>query len=155
MGLQISLAPSDLPLIPPLRSPCSVWWLAASICIYIGQDLQSFSGNSCQQGISGINNSVWIWWLHMGWIPRWGSFWMAFSSVSAPLFVLVFPLDRCFLILMLSKLCELCNAFSGSITISWFLLKEYNRKCECMYIYDIKLWIKTYTSLLVVEINGT
>ena len=30
----------------------------------------------------------------MGWIPRWGSLWMAFSSVSAPHFVLAFPLDR-------------------------------------------------------------
>ena len=30
----------------------------------------------------------------MGWIPRWGSLWMAFPSVSAPLFVPVFPLDR-------------------------------------------------------------
>ena len=30
----------------------------------------------------------------MGWNPRLGSFWMAFSSVSAPLFVPVFLLDR-------------------------------------------------------------
>jgi hypothetical protein len=28
------------------------------------------------------------------WIPRWGSLWMAFPSVFAPLFVPVFPLDR-------------------------------------------------------------
>jgi hypothetical protein len=32
-------APSVLPLTPPLGSLCSVWWLAASICICIGQDL--------------------------------------------------------------------------------------------------------------------
>jgi len=30
----------------------------------------------------------------MGWIPRWGSLWMAFPSVSAPHSVPVFPLDR-------------------------------------------------------------
>jgi len=36
-------------------------------------------------------NSDWVWWLHMGWIPRWGSLWMTFSSVSAPLFIPVFP----------------------------------------------------------------
>jgi len=30
----------------------------------------------------------------MGWIPRWGSLWMALPWVSAPHFVLVFPLDR-------------------------------------------------------------
>ena len=27
----------------------------------------------------------------MGWIPRWGSLWMAFPSVSAPHFVSIFP----------------------------------------------------------------
>jgi hypothetical protein len=46
---------------------------------------------SCQQALVGIHNSVWVWWLHMGWIPRWGSLWMAFPSVSAPHFVSVFP----------------------------------------------------------------
>ena len=49
---------------------------------------------SCQQALLGIHNSVWVWWLFMGWIPRWGSFWMAFPSVSAPQFVPAFPLDR-------------------------------------------------------------
>ena len=28
--------------------------------------------------VVGISNSVWVWWLFMGWIPRWGSLWMAF-----------------------------------------------------------------------------
>jgi hypothetical protein len=28
---------------------------------------------SCQQALVGILNSVWVWWLFMGWIPRWGS----------------------------------------------------------------------------------
>jgi hypothetical protein len=27
---------------------------------------------SCQQNLAGICNSVWAWWLYMGWIPRWG-----------------------------------------------------------------------------------
>ena len=35
---------------------------------------------SCQQNLSGICNSVWVWWLYMGWIPRWGSLWMVFPS---------------------------------------------------------------------------
>jgi hypothetical protein len=30
---------------------------------------------SCQQNLVGICNSVWVWWLFMGWIPRWGSLW--------------------------------------------------------------------------------
>jgi hypothetical protein len=29
----------------------------------------------------------------MGWIPRWGSLWMSFPSVSAPVFVPAFPFD--------------------------------------------------------------
>jgi hypothetical protein len=31
----------------------------------------------------------------MGWIPRLGSLWMTFPSVSAPHFAPIFPLDRC------------------------------------------------------------
>jgi hypothetical protein len=27
----------------------------------------------CQQNLSGICNSVWVWWLYMVWIPRWVS----------------------------------------------------------------------------------
>jgi hypothetical protein len=46
---------------------------------------------SCQQNLSGINNSVWVWWLFMGWIPGWGSLWMILPSVSAPNIVSVTP----------------------------------------------------------------
>jgi hypothetical protein len=38
---------------------------------------------SCQENLSGICNSVWVWCLYMGWIPRWGSVWMVLPSVSA------------------------------------------------------------------------
>jgi hypothetical protein len=38
---------------------------------------------SCQQELFGISNSVWVWFLEMGWIARW----MAFPLVSPPLFV--------------------------------------------------------------------
>jgi hypothetical protein len=31
---------------------------------------------SLQQNLSGICNSVWVWWLIMGWIPKWGSLWI-------------------------------------------------------------------------------
>ena len=46
---------------------------------------------SCQQALVGIHNRVWVWSLFMGWIPRWGSFWMVIPSVSAPHFVSVTP----------------------------------------------------------------
>jgi hypothetical protein len=47
-----------------------------------------------EQVLFGINNAVWVLCLQIGWIPRWGSLWMAFPSVSAPFSVPAFPLDR-------------------------------------------------------------
>jgi hypothetical protein len=46
---------------------------------------------SCEQNLSGICNSIWVWWLYMRWIPRWGSLWMVLPSVSALNFVSVTP----------------------------------------------------------------
>jgi hypothetical protein len=46
---------------------------------------------SCQQNLAGICNSVWVWWLFMGWIPGWDSLWMVLPSVSALNFVSVTP----------------------------------------------------------------
>jgi hypothetical protein len=46
---------------------------------------------SCQQALVGICHSVWVWWLFMGWIAKWGGLWMAVPSVSAPNFVSVTP----------------------------------------------------------------
>jgi hypothetical protein len=47
-----------------------------------------------QPTLLGTHNSVWVWCLDVWWIPRLGSVWMVFSSVSASLFVPVFPLHR-------------------------------------------------------------
>jgi hypothetical protein len=44
----------------------------------------------CQQPLLDIHNSVCVLWLYMGWIPRWGSLWMALPSVSTPHFVPIF-----------------------------------------------------------------
>ena len=46
---------------------------------------------SCQQNLAGICNSVWVRWLIMGWISRWGSLWMVHPFVSALNFVSVTP----------------------------------------------------------------
>jgi hypothetical protein len=88
-------ATSVLPLTPTLGSLCSDWWLAARIWSGFSRASQE-TGVSvfCKQALLGISNTVWIWCLHVGWIPRWDSLWMVFPSVSAPLFVPVFPLDR-------------------------------------------------------------
>jgi hypothetical protein len=57
--------------------------------------------SSYQLALVGIVHSVWVWWLFMGWIPRWGSLWMVISPVSAPNFFsvtsfmgILFPLLR-------------------------------------------------------------
>jgi hypothetical protein len=46
---------------------------------------------SLQQNLSGICNSVWVWWLIMGWIPGWGSLWIVHPFFLAPNFVSVTP----------------------------------------------------------------
>ena len=56
---------------------------------------------SCKQSLSGICNSVWVWWLYMGLNPRWGSLWMFFPSILdlnnvsvTPSMVILFPILR-------------------------------------------------------------
>ena len=65
---------------------CSVQRLAESIllcnCQALAQPLKIQA--PCLQAFVGIHNSFWVWWLYMGWIPRWGHLWMVFPSVSAP-----------------------------------------------------------------------
>ena len=61
--------------------------MAVSIHLYLlgsGRVSQgkAISG-SCQQALVGICLSVWVWWLFMEWIPKWGSLWMVIASVSA------------------------------------------------------------------------
>jgi hypothetical protein len=40
----------------------------------------------CQQNRVGICNSVWVWWLFMGWIPGWGS--LGWSFLQSQLWTL-------------------------------------------------------------------
>ena len=67
---------------------------------------------SLQQNFAGICNSVWVWWLIMGWIPRWGSQWIVQSFVLAPNFVSVIPsMGVLFPILRRGKVSTLCSSF--------------------------------------------
>jgi hypothetical protein len=34
---------------------------------------ETATSGSLQQNLAGICNSVWVWWLIMGWIPGWGT----------------------------------------------------------------------------------
>jgi hypothetical protein len=43
------------------------------------------------QNLAGICNSVWVWWLIMGWIPKWGSLWIVHPFFLTPNFVFVTP----------------------------------------------------------------
>jgi uncharacterized membrane protein len=51
---------------------------------------------SLQQNLAGICNSIWVWWLIMGWIPGWGSpFNLAPNIVSVtPFMGILFPILR-------------------------------------------------------------
>ena len=99
MGLQTPSAPSVLPLTPPLGSPCSVRFLTVSIHVCIGQDLteplrrqlyqapvrKHFLASAIVSGFCGCIGDE---------SPVGVVFRVAFPSVSAPLFVPVYPLDR-------------------------------------------------------------
>ena len=67
---------------------------------------------SCQQNLVGICSSVWVWWLFIRWIPRWGSLWMVLPSVSALNFVSVTPsMGILFSILRRNKVSTLWSSF--------------------------------------------
>jgi hypothetical protein len=56
--------------------------------------------------------NVWVWWLFMGWIPKWGSLWMAIPSGSALNFVSVtLPMGILFPILRRDELSALWSSF--------------------------------------------
>jgi hypothetical protein len=76
----------------PMLSPMVGWDHPPVYLSGTGSTSQEIAiSSSCQQALVGIHNSVWIWWLYMGWISKWGSLWMVFPSVSAPHFVSVSP----------------------------------------------------------------
>ena len=71
-------APSLLPLIAPLVIPvlnpmvgCKHLYLYWSGFCRASQE--TAESGSCQQALLGISNCVWVWCLHVEWIPSWGS----------------------------------------------------------------------------------
>ena len=71
----------------------------------------------CQQELVGIHNSVGVWWLYMRWIPRWGSLWMAYNSVSAPYHTFV-SMGILFPLLRRAKVFTLWSSF---LSFKWFV----------------------------------
>jgi hypothetical protein len=87
MALQTPSAPSVLPLTPLLGSSCSVQWLDASILKSISKVLvEPLKKQLYQAPASKVFLALATAW--------WDNLWMTFPSVSAPLFVPIFPLDR-------------------------------------------------------------
>jgi len=88
--LQTPSASSVLPLTlslvspTPMLSPMVGW---EYLHLYWSGSSKASQGTaipgSCQHALLGISNSDPVWWLHMGWIPRWGSLWMAFPSLCS------------------------------------------------------------------------
>jgi hypothetical protein len=67
----------------------------------IGRVPQETAISAPSASLVGICNSIWVWWLFMGWIPRPGKLWMITPSVPAPNFIsitlymgVLFPLLR-------------------------------------------------------------
>ena len=81
---------------------------------------------SCRLALVGICNSVSVWYLHMGWIPRWDNLWMAVPSVSAPHFVSVSP--------PVSILFPHLRKTEASTLV--FLLHELHVVCELYLVYS-------------------
>jgi hypothetical protein len=78
---------------------------------------------SCQQALVAICNSVWVWWLYMEWIPRWGSLWMVILSVSATHFVSVTPyIGILFPLLRRIKVSTLWSSFLSFMCFANFIL---------------------------------
>jgi hypothetical protein len=67
---------------------------------------------SHQQALPGIRNSVQVWQLCIVWIPRWGSLWMAYPSVSGLHFVSIYPpVSILFSLLRSTETSTLCSSF--------------------------------------------
>ena len=86
----------------------------------------------CQHALVGICHSVWVWWLFMGRIPKWGSLWMAVPSVSALKFVSVTPSK--------SILLPLLRGFWASGLISTY---------QWVHIVCVHLWLGYFILLLL------
>jgi hypothetical protein len=91
MGLQTPSAPWVLSRAPSLGTLCSVQWMAVSIYFCICQAIaEPLRRRLYQAPVSKLLASkiMIVWWLFMGWIPRWGSLWMVLPSSHQYLIVL-------------------------------------------------------------------
>ena len=89
----------------------------------------------CQQNLAGICNSVWVWWLFMGW----DSLWMVLPSVSAPNFVSVTPsMGILFPILRRNKVSTLWSSF---LSFMWKHFFCNNYKLQIKSFVGVGFWL--------------
>ena len=100
----------------PMLSPMVAWEHLPLYLSDSGKASQETTvSGSFQYALLGIHHYVWVWWLYMAWIPRWGILWMAFPSVSAPHFLSVFPpMSILFLLLRRTEASTLWSSFFSS-----------------------------------------
>jgi hypothetical protein len=91
---------------------------------------------SFQQNLAGICNSVWVWWMIMGWITRWGSFWMVHPFVLAPNFVSVTPSK--------GVLFPILRRYEVSTLWSYFLIFLYFANC---ILGILSFWANSHLSV--------
>jgi hypothetical protein len=101
-----------------------------------------------QQNLAGICNSVWVWWLIMGWIPGWGSLWMVHSFVLAPNFVSVTP-SKGILFPILRK-----NEVSTHWS-SFFLIFSCFANCILVILSFLKIIVSSYHHKFLQLCDGT
>ena len=100
----------------------------------------------CQQALVGIHNSIWVCWLYIEWIPRWGSLWMVFPSVSAPYFVSVsLPMSILFPLLRKSE-------YPYFVLLIIFSIRRLSgRVLQALSMLPQSLWIHMCISLAMVR----
>ena len=158
--MQTPSAPSVLSLTPPLGTLCSAGW--KHLPLYLPGSGRAFQETaisvSCQQALLDIRNRLWVWYLFMGWIPRWGSLWISFPSISAPSFASVFPSwSILFLLLRRTETSTLWSSFSNFMWSDLYLgyselLDYYLPISECIPCVFFCDW---FTSLRMICSNST
>ena len=132
MGLQTSLVPSSPFSNSSIGDPVASSKVGCNnLPLYLSGSgtvsRETPISGSCQQALLDIHNSVWVWCLNMGWIPRRGSIWMAFSSDSALHFISLFaPVSILFPLLGRTKAITIWPSFflsfMWSVNCIWGIL---------------------------------
>jgi hypothetical protein len=134
MGFQSTFSSLGISQAPSLGTLCSIQWITVSIRFCICRHWQSLPGVSyirlLSEGSCCHLPSVWVWWLFMGWIPKWSSLWMVIASGFAPNIVSCNSIHGYFVP---------CSKKEQSIHTLVFLILEFHVFCK-LYLGYCKFW---------------